>query len=88
MIYSVPRILAAVVVAVVLAVGGGFLWLGTHVTPPAQTRVHRDLPPDRFAVAPAPIPASMPVPAVPAAAPLVATPSVPVPATPVPAAHP
>lgn len=90
MIYSVPRILAAVVLAVVLAAGGGLLWLGSHVTPPVQAVVHKNLPPDRFAVAP-PVSVPLAVPT-PAAAPVASVPAAPVPNTtnpgqPAPATH-
>ena len=77
MIYSVPRILAAAVLAVILAACGGLFWLGSHVTPPAQTLVHKDLPPDRFALAP-PAPAPLAVPT-PVAAPVASVPAAPVP---------
>ena len=94
MIYSVPRILAAAVLAVILAACGGLFWLGSHVTPPAQTLVHKDLPPDRFALVPptpaplaVPTPVAAPVASVPvASAPVASVPGAPVPSAKKPAA--
>jgi len=46
---SLPRIAAAVLVLVVLVLGGAFLKLGMNPPLPVQTIVHKDLPGAQFA---------------------------------------
>lgn len=49
---SLPRIAAALLVVIVLVLGGAFLKLGMNPPLPVQTIVHKDLPGAQFAASP------------------------------------
>lgn len=72
-----PKIVLGIAVLIVVALAGGFVWLGAPGAPPLQQDVHKEIPVSRFAD---PVPGSQNMPSMPAAGGVAAAP-VPIPSS-------